>query len=99
MNQYGGRLWLYSVSFRWLTLGHKRAMRVPKSPIRLCLLDGRDGRHHSYFSFYFYITSFSFFTPSIMRLQRRGQDFVLPNIKYGLNFVSGFSLIINYVKY
>jgi len=36
---------LYSVSFRWLTLGHKTALQVPKIPIRLCLLDGRGGRH------------------------------------------------------
>jgi len=43
--EYGGRLWLYSVSFRWLTLGHKRALQVPKSPIRLCLLHGKSGRH------------------------------------------------------
>jgi len=34
-----------------------------------------------------------------MQLRRRGQDFILPNIKYELNFVSGFWLIINYVKY
>jgi len=33
---------------------------------------------------------FSLFTPSVMQLRRRGQDFVLPNIKYELNFVSGF---------
>jgi len=43
--EYGGKLWLYSVSFRWLTLGYKRALQVPKSPIRLCLLDRRGGRH------------------------------------------------------
>jgi len=28
-----------------LTLGHKRALQVPKIPIRLCLLDGRGGCH------------------------------------------------------
>jgi len=43
--EYGGRLWMYSMSFRWLTLGHKRALQVLKSPTRLCLLDGRGGCH------------------------------------------------------
>jgi len=27
---------------------------------------------------------------SVMQLRRRGQDFVLPNIEYELNLVSGF---------